>query len=127
MARAAVDAIAYQIRDVFDAMASGAGCELPELHADGGATRNDALMQFQADVLGRPVVRSGCEDLSALGTAWFGGLALGWWRSTDELARLPQETMEFFPQMKQAERQRLCAGWQAAVERARLKEAGCHG
>ena len=91
MARAAVEAIAFQVRDVFDAMAAGAGCELPALHADGGATRNDALMQFQADLLGRPVMRSGCEDLSALGAAWFGGLALGWWTSTVDLERRPQE------------------------------------
>jgi glycerol kinase len=126
MARAAVDAIAYQIRDVFDAMAKGAGCDLPELHADGGATRNDALMQFQADVLGKPVVRSGCEDLSALGAAWFGGLALGWWRSTDELSRLPQETVEYFPQMKEADRHQLYVGWKAAVQRARLNEVQVH-
>jgi len=124
MARAAVEAIAFQVRDVFDAMASGAGCDLPTLCADGGATRNDALMQFQADMLGRPVARSGCEDLSALGAAWFGGLALGWWKSTAELERLPQETRNFVPQMQPDQRERLHAGWKTAVTRARLREGG---
>jgi glycerol kinase len=123
MARAAVEAIAFQVRDVFDAMATGAGCELPTLCADGGATRNDGLMQFQADVLGRPVVRSGCEDLSALGAAWFGGMALGWWKSTSDLERLPQETQTFMPQMQAAERERLHAEWRTAVTRARLRES----
>lgn len=126
LARAAVEAIAFQVRDVFDAMAAGAGCPLPSLHADGGATRNESLMQFQADILGRPVIRSGCEDLSALGAAWFGGLALGWWKSTDDLRQLPQETRTFTPQMPQADRDALCSGWQIAVQRARLRNGGAH-
>jgi len=124
MARAAVEAIAFQVRDVFEAMAAGAGCELPTLCADGGATRNDALMQFQADVLGRPVVRSGCEDLSALGVAWFGGLSLGWWKSTADLELLPQEVQSFLPQVESDERERLHTGWKTAVSRARLRESG---
>jgi glycerol kinase len=122
LARAAVEAIAFQVRDVFDAMARGAGCDLAALHADGGATRNDVLMQFQADVLGRPVVRSGCEDLSALGAAWFGGLALGCWASTDELAQLPQETQSFPPRRNRTESEQLYLDWQTAVKRARLRE-----
>jgi glycerol kinase len=121
MARAAVEAIAFQVRDVFDAMADGARCVLPALHADGGATRNDALMQFQADVLGKLVVRSGCEDLSALGAALFAGIALGWWKSTEDLGRLPQETQSFLPVMQSAESERLYAGWRTAVKRARLR------
>lgn len=122
VARAAVEAIAFQVRDVFDAMEAEAGCALPVLHADGGATRNDGLMQFQADVLGRPVVRSGCEDLSALGAAWFGGLELGWWSSTAELAKIQPGTQTFTPRMKAAERERRYAGWRLAVARARLAE-----
>jgi glycerol kinase len=122
LARAAVEAIAFQVRDVFDAMARGAGYDLAALHADGGATRNDVLMQFQADVLGRPVVRSGCEDLSALGAAWFGGLALGCWASTDELAQLPQETQSFPPRRSGTESEQLYLAWQTAVKRARLRE-----
>ena len=77
LARAALEAIAFQVRDVLTAMVEESGCDLPVLHVDGGATRNDGLMQFQADILGRPVVRSHDEDLSALGTAWFGGMASG--------------------------------------------------
>jgi glycerol kinase len=122
LARAAVEAIAFQVRDVFDAMESSADCALPVLHADGGATRTDWLMQFQADVLGRPVVRSGCEDLSALGAAWFAGLALGWWSSTTEFAKIQPHTQTFTPRMSAAERKRRYAGWQLAVERARLTE-----
>jgi glycerol kinase len=122
LAHAAVEAIAFQVRDVFEAMEHEAGCELPVLHADGGATRNEWLMQFQADVLGRPVVRSGCEDLSALGAAWFGGLALGWWGSTAEFATVQPETQTFYPKMPDAERERRYAGWRLAVKRARLVE-----
>jgi len=123
LARAAVDAIAYQIRDVFDAMSCAAGCNLPALHADGAATRNEVLMQFQADVLQRPVVRSQCEDLSALGAAWFAGLALGWWESTADLERLPQETQSFAPRRPAAEMAELYKGWRTAVARARLQKA----
>jgi glycerol kinase len=125
LARAAVEAIAFQIHDVFEAMSAAAGCDLPELHADGAATRNDELMQFQADVLRKPVLRSDCEDLSALGAAWFGGLTLGWWQSTDELERLPQATQTFTPGRETTEVDRLCAGWHAAVSRARLRDAPC--
>ena len=122
LARAAVEAIAYQIGDVFEAMADAAGCDLPVLHADGAATRNEELMQFQADVLKRPVVRSDCEDLSALGAAWFGGLALGWWGSTAELERLPQKAHSFAPGRPTGEIDRMYAGWRTAVARARLSD-----
>jgi glycerol kinase len=122
LARAAVEAIAYQIRDVFDAMSAAAGCQLPALHVDGGATRNEELMQFQADVLQKPVVRSDCVDLSALGAAWFGGLALGWWESTADLSCLPQKTRTFAPRRPAAEMELLYAGWRTAVARARLRE-----
>jgi glycerol kinase len=122
LARAAVEAIAFQVRDVFDAMSAAAGCELPVLHVDGAATRNESLMQFQADVLKRTVVRSECEDLSALGAAWFGGLALGWWGSTAELERLPQKTHSIAPRRQAAEMDHLYAGWRTAVARARLRD-----
>jgi len=90
------------------------------LLADGGATRNDALMQMQADILGRPVHRSTQEDLSARGAALLGGLTLGWWRSPDELAALPTSVEIFEPKRSNAERERLCGAWRLAVERARL-------
>jgi glycerol kinase len=120
LARAAVDAIAFQVADVLEAMESAAHVTLPVLLADGGATRNDALMQMQADVLGRPVHRSTQEDLSARGAAVLGGLALGWWRSLDELAALPKSVQPFEPHGSQADRERMRGAWRLAVARARL-------
>jgi glycerol kinase len=122
LAHAALEAIAFQVRDVFDAMESEATCSLPALHADGGATRNEWLMQFQSDVLGRPVIRSGCEDLSALGTAWFAGLALGWWESSLELGGIQPDTQTFIPRMAREEREQRYDAWKLAVARARLPE-----
>ncbi len=120
LARAAVDAIAFQVADVLEAMETAAHVTLPLLLADGGATRNDALMQMQADVLGRPVHRSTQEDFSARGAALLGGLTLGWWRSLDELAALPKFVQPFEPKISQAERERMRDAWRLAVERARL-------
>jgi glycerol kinase len=120
LARAAVDAIAFQVADVLEAMESAASVTLPVLLADGGATRNDSLMQMQADVLGRPVHRSAQEDLSARGAALLGGLTLGWWRSLGELAALPKSVQSFEPRKSQDERDRLRGAWRLAVERARL-------
>jgi glycerol kinase len=121
LARAAVDAIAFQVVDVLQAMEEASGCRLPVLLADGGATRNDALMQLQADLLGRPVHRSAQEDLSARGTALLAGLTLGWWRSFAELAALPISVQTFNPQMSAEARERLLGSWRLAVRRARLK------
>ncbi len=120
LARAAVDAIAFQVADVLEAMETAAHVTLPVLLADGGATRNDVLMQTQADVLGRPVHRSAQEDLSARGAALLGGLTLGWWRSLDDLAALPKSVQPFEPCMSQADRERLRGAWRLAVDRARL-------
>jgi glycerol kinase len=123
LALAAVEAIAFQVRDVLDAAQLEAGCDLPALYADGGATRNDWLMQFQADVVARPVVRSGHADLSALGAAWFGGLALGWWVSLGELIALKPETTTFSPGPQSQQRSARYAEWILAVKRARLQGA----
>jgi glycerol kinase len=117
-ARAAVESIAYQVYDVFEAMRLDAGIALPELRADGGASRNDTLMQFQADILGCPVVRSGSTDLSARGAAWLAGLAVGFWNSLTELKNLPQATNRFEPRMPQTRRAELLAGWHDARNRA---------
>jgi glycerol kinase len=122
LAHAAIEAIAFQVRDVFDAMVDESKCELPALRADGGATQNDWLMQFQADILGRPVVRSRHEDLSALGAARLGGLALGWWRTLADLSALPSEAETFSPRMQPGEREDRHAGWKLAVQRTRLQE-----
>ncbi len=122
LARAALDAIAFQVADVLEAMEAAAGVDLPVLLADGGATRNSSLMQMQADIVGRPVHRSTQEDLSARGAAMLAGLALGWWKSPDELAALPRTVDVFEPRMSAAERERLRDSWRLAVRRARLRE-----
>jgi glycerol kinase len=121
LARAAMDAVAHQVADVLEAMEEAACFPIPALLADGGATRNDALMQMQADLLGRPVHRSAEEDLSARGAAMLAGLALGWWAGFAELAALPKSLLIFSPQMSADRRECLRAGWQLAVRRARLQ------
>ena len=122
VARATVESIAYQVRDVFDAMRADAGAP-SALLADGGASRNDALMQFQADILGCAVVRNDSADLSALGAAWLAGLAVGVWPSTDALARLPRTVTRFEPRMAEAERDALYSGWRDAVARGAARAA----
>ena len=121
LARAAVDAIAFQVADVLEAMEQAAEIRLPVLLADGGATRNDALMQMQADMIGRPVHRSAQEDLSARGAAVLGGLALGWWRGLDELSALPKTVQAFEPRLEAGDREQLRNAWRLAVRRARLR------
>ncbi|HMN60441.1 MAG TPA: FGGY-family carbohydrate kinase, partial [Anaerolinea sp.] len=117
-ARAALEAIAYQIHDVFTAMQSESGQPLTQLMADGGATRNDFLMQFQADILNVPVVRSRASDLSALGAAYLAGLTTGVWKSLDEVSGLSRPHDRFEPNMPADTRARLLSGWQDAVHRA---------
>ena len=121
MARAAMESIAFQIRDVFDAMEAEAGCSLPVLYADGGGTRNRWLMQFQSDILGRPVLRSQQEELSALGAAWMAGLSLGWWNSLANLESLRGDTEEFLPRLPIRQREQRYADWKDAVARTRYR------
>lgn len=121
LARAAIESIAYQVGDVFTAMQSACGGDLSVLMVDGGVTRNQQLMQFQADILGVPVQRSNTAELSAMGAAYLAGLATGVWASTAEIAALPRSVDRFEPAMNAAERARLQAGWQAAVARATLR------
>lgn len=118
-ARAAVEAIAYQVADVCLAMESASGADFDELRADGGATRSNMLMQFQADILGRAVVRSKNEELSAIGAAWLAGLAQGWWTSPAEVASMACDGERFNPAMPPATRSALYAGWTDAVARVR--------
>ena len=118
LSRAALESIAFQIRDVFKAMACEAGIAEPLLHADGGASRNDALMQFQADILGCSVIRSSSADLSAQGAGWMAGLAVGFWSSLDELAALPMEFDRFTPGMPANRREQLLDGWSNALRRS---------
>jgi glycerol kinase len=121
LARAAIEAIAYQVADVFFAMEHAGHVPFSALFADGGATRNRALIQFQADILGRPVLLPANEELSALGASRLAGLALGWWGSLDEIAALPRTMETFAPTMKAADRERLYTGWKAAIDRTMLR------
>jgi glycerol kinase len=123
VARATIDSIAYQVRDVFDAMRED-GASPGVLLADGGASRNAELMQFQADLLGCPVVRSDFAELSARGAAWLAGLAVGVWPSVEALGDLPRAVTRFEPRMSESDRSRLYAGWQDAVARARSRGRG---
>ena len=120
LARAALDAIAMQVADVFEEMRRESSLELSSLRADGGATRNSTLMQLQADVLGVPVYRSLQEELSALGVARLGGLVLGWWKDLPSAEVLQRPTDTFSPSIDAGGRQRLRDAWQLALDRALL-------
>ncbi|MDB5920866.1 MAG: glpK [Massilia sp.] len=119
IARAAREAIAYQSAEVLQAMQKDAACPVLEVRADGGAARNDLLMQFQADLLGVPVVRPKVTETTALGAAWLAGLALGFWQSVDEIAAQWQAERQFDPAMSADRREHLLATWARAVERSR--------
>jgi glycerol kinase len=117
--RAALESIAYQTRELVEAMEADSGEQLRELRVDGGATANNLLMQFQADMLGRPVVRPADVETTALGAAYLAGLATGVWKSTDQLEGFWRVERIFEPQMSAARREELFAGWQRAVARCR--------
>lgn len=123
-ARAALESIAFQVADVFFAMEQEAGVHFAELRADGGASRNPALMRFQADILGRTVVRSSTEELSALGAAWLAGLSLGWWKSLAEIESLASECDRFEPRMDEKRRNALYSGWKKAVRGVLSQKGG---
>jgi glycerol kinase len=122
LARAALEAIAYQIRDVFDLMSAESGAPLQVLMADGGASCNDTLMQFQADIIGRPVVRSLSSDVSALGAAYLAGLAVGLWSWESEIEKLPRPSDRFEPRLSDSARAELYAGWKKAIARTLFDE-----
>jgi glycerol kinase len=115
LVRATLDSIAYQVYDVLTAMEADTHRRIPELRVDGGAAANDYLMQFQADLLARPVRRPAMAETTALGAAMLAGLAAGVWRSPDDLARLRRAERRFTSKMRSGERQRLLAGWHGAV------------
>ena len=121
--RAALESIAYQTGDVLSAMEEDTGIRLRELRVDGGASANDFLMQFQADVVGGAILRPVIRETTALGAAYLAGLAAGVWRSREEIRG--QWTLErrFDPGISQAERDRLRQGWTRAVDRAKGWEA----
>ncbi len=117
--RAALESIAYQTRDVLEAMRADSGLTLQTLRVDGGATGNDFLLQFQADILGVPVQRPAVTETTALGAAYLAGLATGFWSSLDEIARQWAIEKTFEPHMPADRRDALYAGWKRAVERAK--------
>lgn len=117
--RAALEAIAYQTRDVVGAMLADSGLQLETLRVDGGATANHFLMQFQADILGVPVERPVVTETTALGAAYLAGLAVGYWRSLEEIASQWQRERLFEPTMSQDQREAYYDGWRKAVVRAR--------
>jgi glycerol kinase len=119
LARAALESIAFQSADMLDAMQKDAGLTLSELRVDGGATANNLLMQFQADVLGVPVVRPKVLETTALGAAYLAGLAVGYWKSTDEIAANWRVDRRFEPRMPGARVTELRGGWEKAVERTK--------
>jgi len=120
--RATLEAIAYQTRDVIECLATDSGLHPPFLRVDGGASRNDFLMQFQADLLGIPVWRPRVLEVTAFGAAALAGLAVGVWKDRRAVAAAPREGTVFEPGMKQTQRDALQAGWRRAVERSRAWE-----
>ena len=118
LARAALDSMAYQSYDLLQAMNEESGLPLTELKVDGGASVNDLMMQFQADLLDVTVRRPKVPETTALGAAYLAGLAVGYWKSQEELSNLWELDAEFQPQMQAAERERLMTQWHRAVERS---------
>ena len=119
IARAALEAVAYQVADLLGAMRQDAELDIPELRVDGGASANDLLMQFQADILGIPVVRPQVTETTALGAAYLAGLAVDYWSDEREITENWTEDRRFEPQMDEGERERLLSRWRRAVERSR--------
>ncbi len=121
LVRATLDSIAYQVRDVIEAMDRDCGTRVRELRVDGGASANDYLMQFQADLLGRKLLRPRIVETTALGAALLAGLSVGLWRSPEQAANLRTLDKTFAPAMKPSERAKLLEGWRDAVARVRTK------
>jgi len=119
IARAALESIAYQVADLLDAMAADSGIALKELRVDGGAATNDMLMQFQADLLGVPVVRPAVTETTALGAAYLAGLAVGFWPSVDSITGQWKVDRRFEPAMPRSAAGALRERWTAALARSK--------
>ncbi len=124
IARAALEGIAYQVADLGDSMQGDSGVALTELRVDGGASKNDLLMQFQADILDVPVVRAAVTETTALGAAYLAGLAVGFWKDTSEVSGQWRAERRFEPQMSRAEAGRLRERWREALTRSKSWETG---
>jgi len=118
IARSAMESIAYQTRDVLEAMEADSGEKARSLRVDGGATKSDFLMQFQADVLGIEVQRPAITEMAALGACYLAGLGVGFWKSTEEIARQWKIEKVFQPNMNENRREELYSDWKRAVERS---------
>lgn len=116
-ARAALESLAYQTKDVLEAMKQDAGMELQQLNVDGGAALNNFLMQFQSDLLGVPVKRPVVHETTALGAAYLAGLAVGYWQDKEAIEQNRVVDADYHPQMKKADSDALYKGWQDAVRR----------
>lgn len=119
--RATLESIAYQVNDVLMAMQEDSGIPITSLRVDGGACDNDFLMQFQADILNTSVVRPYCIETTAMGAAYLAGLAVGYWRSKEDILANHVIAAEFKPQMGQAKRESLLQGWHNAVKAASVR------
>lgn len=119
--RATLESIAYQVNDVLTAMQEDSGMPITSLRVDGGACDNDFLMQFQADILNTSVVRPYCIETTAMGAAYLAGLAVGYWRSKEDILANHVIAAEFKPQMGQAKRENLLQGWHNAVKAASVR------
>jgi len=119
LARATLESIAYQTADLLDAMQADSGIALKELRVDGGATRSDLLMQFQADMLNVPVIRPKLLESTAMGAAYLAGLAVGYCRDAAEIGAQWKPERIFEPYMASSERERLKATWHQAVTRSK--------
>jgi glycerol kinase len=122
IARAALEGIAFQVADVLSAMEADSGLKLKELRVDGGASANNLLMQFQADLLGVPVVRPAVQETTALGAAYLAGLAVGYWRNLAEINAQWKVDHRFEPALKSDKRDSLRAAWTKALERSKAWE-----
>ena len=117
IARAALEGIAYQTMDITNAMSRDAGVPLKELKVDGGASRNNLLMQFQADILGTKVIRPQVVETTAMGAAYLAGLAVGYWSSIDEIRKQWQVDRIFEPSWEEEKVRAAQDGWKDAVKR----------
>jgi glycerol kinase len=118
--RATLESVAYQTKDVLDVMERDSGIELKTLRVDGGMVRNNFLMQFQSDMLHVQVERPLVQETTALGAAYLAGLAVGYWANKEDIAQNWQLDKAFKPEMAAEDAQRYYAGWQKAVEAARV-------
>jgi glycerol kinase len=122
IARAALESIAYQVADLMDAIETDTNAALEELRVDGGASANDSLMQFQADILGVPVVRPSMTETTALGAAFLAGLGAGFWNEVQAIMDLPREERRFEPRLPRSQANAMRQRWNEAISRAKSWE-----